>query len=107
MSELDAKVERLTRALERALERLNAHSTPVAVTKSRAADELDVSVKTIERMCRDGQLKTTLVRGMTRIPFTELMRVAALPVSQRPEMRVEKFNARLEAQAARLARRAR
>jgi hypothetical protein len=106
-TDLEAKVQRLTAALERALERLNENAAPVAVSKTRAARELDVSTKTIERMTKTGELRTVTVRGMARIPFAELLRVASSPESKREPTRVEKFNARLEAQSIRAARRAR
>jgi len=107
MNDLESKVQRLTDALERALERLNENAAPVAVSKTRAARELDVSTKTIERMTKSGELKTVTVRGMVRIPFAELLRISSAPESKRAPTRIEKFNARLEAQSIRQMRRAR
>lgn len=101
MSADTAQIARLAAALERLLERLAVDSAPVAVTKARAARELEVSTKTIDRMCRSGELKTTLVRGMPRIPFTELLRLTTVPEVKRAETRIEKFNARAEAEAGR------
>lgn len=98
-----AALARLTRAVERLVERLAVDSAPVAVTKARAARELEVSTKTIDRMCRAGELKTTLVRGMMRIPFAEVLRVAHVAPPLRAESRVEKFNARQAAEATRAA----
>lgn len=107
MSDLQATVARLTTALERALERLADNSTPVCVTKARAAVELGVSDKTISRMVRDGELSVVLVRGRPRIPFADLLRVGTPKGVRREPTRIEKFNARAEAERARALRRAR
>lgn len=102
------QVGRLAKAIERLLQRLAVDSAPVAVTKARAARELEVSVKTIGRMVRDGELSVITIRGRPRIPFSELLRVARVAPPQRSETRIEKFNARAAAEATRAAlRRAR
>lgn len=103
IADLFVEVRRQSAAIERLMERLAVDSAPVAVTKARAARELEVSVKTIDRMAREGELRIVLVRGMPRIPFSELLRVAKPKEGKREPTRVEKFNARTEAQEARSA----
>jgi hypothetical protein len=104
---LDQQISEVRALLEKLLQRLATDSAPVAVTKARAARELEVDPKTIGRMVRDGQLGVVLVRSRPRIPFAELLRVAALPEREKRLTRVEKFNARAEAERARQLRRAR
>jgi excisionase family DNA binding protein len=103
LAAIDAKLERLVRAVERLDERLAVDSAPVAVTKARAARELEVSTKTIERMVRQGQLSVVVVRGRPRIPFAELLRIAKPPESAPRPTRLMKFDARQEAQTGRQA----
>lgn len=99
----ETTLARLARAIERLEQRLAVDSAPVAVTKARAARELELSTKTIGRMVRDGELQVVMIRGRPRIPFSELLRVAHVAAPQRSETRIEKFNARAVAQAGRAA----
>lgn len=99
--DLSATVERFAKALERALERLENDATPVCVTKARAARELDVSEKTIDRMVRDRELSVVVVRGRPRIPFADLVRVGTPRSTQREATPVTKATARAAAEAVR------
>lgn len=82
---------------------------PVTMTRTRAARELGVSVKTVERMIRDGSLHLTKERiGSKRmVPLSEVLRLAAV-AGREPPKKVAAYNARAEAQAGReMLRRAR
>lgn len=104
---IEQQIAEVRALLEKVLQRLATDSAPVAVTKTRAARELEVNPRTISRMVRDGQLGCVSIRGRPRIPFSEVLRVAALPEREKRVTRIEKFNARAEAERARLMRRAR
>ncbi len=50
---------------------------PAFLTQAEAARRLGVSVSTLFRMRRDGQLRTVPLRGKPMIPAAEIERLAA------------------------------
>jgi excisionase family DNA binding protein len=67
--------------LREVLEELRAarkvRALPSLLTPEVTARELSVSVRTVRRMLMDGELLSVTIRGLVRIPVSELERLSA------------------------------
>lgn len=73
--ELDALIRRAVR--EELARAIPAKQTDDLVTEEQAADRLHVSVRTIQRMVRSGQIQSIMVRGARRLQIADLLRCAS------------------------------
>lgn len=78
----EAKVERLVRALERALERLEAPEGDVILTRDQAAKQLKVSTRQLQRLVSAGRILAH-PSGIARV---ELERYAKTPQAKLPQL---------------------
>jgi len=99
---LDAKLDAIAATLERLERQVPAAPAdqPELLTPRAAAAALSVSTKTIQRMVRDGRLRTVQVGRHWRVPLAEVRRYstpkAAAPRPHRQRRAAEPYDARAE-----------
>lgn len=87
IGELARRIERQSKALEQLLERMASATLPLTMSKVRAASELDMSVSTLDRLVRRGEIKLT---AHGKVPASELLRYAAVPGRNAPVIKKAK-----------------
>jgi hypothetical protein len=87
IGELARRIERQSKALESLLERMASATLPLVMSKVRAAKELDMSVTTLGRLIRRGEIKLT---AQGKVPASELLRYAAVPGRNAPTIKKSK-----------------
>lgn len=95
---LEQRLERIARSIEVLTEQISGAALPLAMSKVRAARELDVSVTTLTRLIRRGELR---LNKAGKVPASELLRYAAAEGRAPLVSKQERYDARAVAQSIR------